>query len=123
MKVFVYGTLKSGHGNHKAYLYQSPLVGNASIMGFDLYDLGCFPAIVKNSTEGRRVFGELYEVTPAVAKQLDGLEGYRPDGSGLYDKTLVTAELEDGTTFEDVLVYHMHVPPTRAELLTLGVWP
>lgn len=124
-KVFVYGTLKQGHGNHKWYLTDSECLGKGSIEGFDLYDLGPFPAIVPSLTPDKsKVYGELYEVTPEVLVQLNGLEGYieqKPE-AGMYDRTGVIVTTEKGERVLDVLTYFMHYPPKSANKLPEGRW-
>lgn len=127
VKVFVYGTLKQGHGNHAVYLnnQQSEFLGNASIEGYDLFDLGPFPAIVPQlNPSSNRVFGELYEVTSEVAHRLDSLEGFNPKNpsNGLYNKAGVTVLLEDGLEHPDVLVYFMQKVPDRSKHIEQGVW-
>lgn len=77
--VFVYGTLKKGHGNNWL-LGASPLLGEAlSIHEYDLYD-GGFPYAVHISNSGTggttKIWGEIYTVNDYVLKQLDGLEGH-----------------------------------------------
>lgn len=71
-KVFVYGTLKRGHGNHRL-LKDSKFLGEASIKS-DMYSLGAFPAI---SGKGEReAYGEVFEVDEPTMERLDRLEGY-----------------------------------------------
>ena len=72
-KVFVYGTLKKGFGNHRR-LGESPLVGKCSIPG-TMYSLGPYPAITTEQPNGP-VAGEIYEVTDSVLDSLDALEGH-----------------------------------------------
>lgn len=45
-KVFVYGTLMKGHGNHSYYLSQSEFHGKGEITGYALYAVSSFPGIV-----------------------------------------------------------------------------
>lgn len=76
LNVFVYGTLKKGHGNHR-------VLGNSLFLGkavtkekHILTDCG-FPYMVPDS-DGELVSGELYCVDdPAVLEGLDRLEGVR----------------------------------------------
>ena len=75
--VFVYGTLKRGHGNHPL-LGDSLFVGEATTLGkYTLYDGGFprmsnFPGDVKSY-----VAGEVFHVTSAaVLDGLDRLEGH-----------------------------------------------
>ena len=74
MLVFVYGSLKRGHGNH-AFLETA----DAYFMGeyvtveqaFDLVDLGSFPGLTKGNYF---VKGELYELKDI--RPIDRLEGH-----------------------------------------------
>ena len=70
--VFVYGTLLRGRSNHRGYLRGCPCIGCGILEGFDMYNVGSFPAIVPG--EGR-VRGELYRVNRRTLERLDMLEG------------------------------------------------
>ena len=77
MRVFVYGTLKRGCGNHHVLSnYSAELIGEAVVhTGFTMLHLGAFPGVVHKS-DGGPIIGELYEVKegePTAA--LDRLEG------------------------------------------------
>ncbi|MEB3333081.1 MAG: gamma-glutamylcyclotransferase family protein [Synechococcaceae cyanobacterium] len=69
--VFVYGTLKAGQPNHH-WLTQARPLGEATLPGAVLHDLGPFPMAIRG--EGR-VLGELYAVDADALMQLDRLEG------------------------------------------------
>jgi gamma-glutamylcyclotransferase (GGCT)/AIG2-like uncharacterized protein YtfP len=78
VKVFVYGTLKSGYNNNriltdgKATLVEE----NRIIDGYKLYDFG-FP--VARVSEGDRIKGEVWELREGdenTLRRLDGLEGH-----------------------------------------------
>ena len=77
-RVFVYGTLKSGHGNNRL-LRGSELVGMATTeepMGF--YGKG-IPFMFHEPAEGHeavKVRGELWDVDNETLKALDQLEGH-----------------------------------------------
>ena len=79
-KVFVYGTLKQGHGNNR--LLEGSLFCGKAITNntFKMYD-GGFPYVVDDNTIGGNypVIGEVYEVDDATLKRLDGLEGVAYD--------------------------------------------
>jgi gamma-glutamylcyclotransferase (GGCT)/AIG2-like uncharacterized protein YtfP len=76
-RVFVYGTLKSGHHRNGIYLSGSKFVGQATIDGFELYSIrGAFPAVVRpaDGQLGGLVYGEVYEVDDGTLRALDRLE-------------------------------------------------
>ncbi|KAB7623625.1 gamma-glutamylcyclotransferase [Alkalilimnicola sp. S0819] len=82
-RVFVYGSLRRGEYNHSV-LGDSPLLGPCrSAPGYQLYDLGPYPAVVRGG-QGR-VLGEVYAVDRTVFAALDRLEGY-PE---FYDRQLM----------------------------------
>lgn len=80
-RIFVYGTLKKGYGNHSHYLKECKELGQARIEGL-MFHLGGFPAI--NLTERfSSILGEVYEVTWDNILSLDQLEGV---GHNFYDR-------------------------------------
>lgn len=83
MKVFVYGTLKQGYGNHRVmemsggrFLYRA-----MTEIEFDLISLGGFPGMIPGE---HRVLGEVYEVDRIGP--LDSLEGH----PSFYRRTPIT---------------------------------
>jgi len=78
IKVFVYGTLKSGHGNNYA-LKDAEFLGRCFIEGeYTLVDLSWYPGLVKVGAEGSKVFGEVYRIDESTLNSLDAIEGH-PD--------------------------------------------
>ena len=81
-KVFVYGTLKRGYGNHRL-LETAKFIGPATTIA-KMVMIGkhaAFPYLLGYSyefptMEGHRVKGEVYEVDDATLAMLDTLEGY-----------------------------------------------
>jgi gamma-glutamylcyclotransferase (GGCT)/AIG2-like uncharacterized protein YtfP len=70
--VFVYGSLKKGFANHP-YVSDQNLISTGVLYGFDMFNLGRFPAL----KEGQgKVTGEVYEVDEATFALLDRLEGH-----------------------------------------------
>ena len=96
--VFVYGTLMSGEANHH-YLENAKFISKATLKGYDMYDVGGYPAIVPG---GNLIVGELYQVFLKDMSSIDMLEG---EGS-LYIKKCETVTDEEGEkTFAFVYVY------------------
>lgn len=74
--VFVYGTLKTGHGNHRRLGTSPAYLGPCKIKG-RMYSLGPFPAIaLKDVSDDEVVHGEVYAVSDSTLADLDRLEGH-----------------------------------------------
>jgi gamma-glutamylcyclotransferase (GGCT)/AIG2-like uncharacterized protein YtfP len=87
-RVFVYGTLKQGHGNHRL-LSAATFVGRCiARLPYRFVDLGSFPGLVRTNPNytlsdvredfpaSRMVGGEVYEVNDQQLLGLDYLEGH-----------------------------------------------
>ena len=96
-KVFVYGTLMSGEANH-GYLENSRCLGRAAIDGYDMYNVGWYPAIVPGDGF---IIGELYQVPVDDIPSIDRLEG---EGY-LYAKRCERVILDGKATFAFVYIY------------------
>lgn len=74
-KVFVYGTLKKGYGNH-IRLRNSPKVTEGWLYGFQMWE-SIIPYVRKVDDLESKVYGEVYEVTlDVLINSLDVLEGH-----------------------------------------------
>lgn len=85
--VFVYGTLKRGHGNHRL-LESSEFFGDATTEKPHALYVSGLPYLMESPNEGdqgRHVIGEIYEVNPIVLRDLDMLEGHPT----LYERKLI----------------------------------
>lgn len=75
-KVFVYGSLKMGYGNHHI-LSSSKFLGN-DLTKHDMYRMfsfGGFPGVIESPGQhGTYISGEVYEVDEETMKKLDILE-------------------------------------------------
>ena len=91
-RVFVYGTLMKGESNHH-FLENSKCLGASSVEGYEMYNVGWFPAIVPGD---ERIIGELYEVSINDMPSIDALEG---EGS-LYRRRCETASGEIAYLYE-----------------------
>ena len=96
-KVFVYGTLMKGETNH-GFLRHSTFLGNAAIEGYEMDNVGLFPAIIPG--DGLAI-GEVYSVPVEDIPSIDSLEG---EGS-LYEKKCERIILNGEATFAFLYVY------------------
>jgi gamma-glutamylaminecyclotransferase len=88
--LFVYGTLKKGHGRN-VILDGQKFLGNATTApNYALFDLGAFPAMVEDAENGVAVEGELWEIDPECLAYLKMVEG----SPHFYD--LKSIELDSG---------------------------
>lgn len=85
--VFVYGTLRRGQGNYHL-LTTSEWIGEHVISGWDMYDLGHFPAVVRGTGD---VTGDVFRVSSSTFAKLDMLEGY----PRFYDRELIETPAGD----------------------------
>ena len=98
--VAVYGSLLKGLSNHRV-LADSVLLGNDTVHGFIMYDLGAFPAILKG--EGV-IDAEIYEVVNSQIMQgLDHLEGH----PNFYKRELAK------TSYGDAWIYVLNIEYRR----------
>ncbi len=111
-RVFVYGTLLEGEGNHDL-LARAEFLGPARTPPrFALHDLGGFPGLVAGGEHA--VDGEVYIVGPDTLARLDQLEGH----PRFYRRAPIA--LEDGCTVETYLL-----PRDRVEgrpVIASGSW-
>ena len=111
-RVFVYGTLLKGEGNHDV-LGGSVLVGGGRTLPcFALHDLGAFPGLVADGKHA--VDGEVYAVGPDVLARLDKLEGHPK----FYRRTPIV--LEGGSVVETYLLPSNRV--AGSSIIKTGSW-
>lgn len=68
--VFVYGTLMKNMRNNYL-LKNSEYIGKTEIDGYDMYDLGSYPGIIKGNG---KIKGEVYSVNESTMQEIDFLE-------------------------------------------------
>lgn len=85
-KVFVYGTLMKGLGNHHI-LKDSQYLGKYAAHG-KMFTVSLFPGIRLSDCLSEIIFGEVYVVNDSVLGQLDFLEGYdsESDDNSMYNR-------------------------------------
>jgi gamma-glutamylcyclotransferase (GGCT)/AIG2-like uncharacterized protein YtfP len=77
-RVFVYGTLLSGLGNHDLLKDSELIAKDVLLGGFQMYDVGYFPACIHTGNMNDTIIGEIYKINKKTLERLDFLEGY-PD--------------------------------------------
>lgn len=110
-QVFVYGTLMKDEGNYH-FLRNSSFIEAAIIKGYDMYNVGYFPAIIPGENI---VIGELYEVPITDMPSIDMLEG---EGS-LYIRK---CEIAQGTSGEKTLAYIYEYAQDVSDLEQISSW-
>jgi len=90
MYVFVYGTLKHGHGLNQVLIQGgAKFLGGGYIDGIRLYSWGICPAAFPGSPDDR-AWGEIYEVDAALLGVLDRIEAS-------YEREQRTAVIMEGS--------------------------
>jgi gamma-glutamylcyclotransferase (GGCT)/AIG2-like uncharacterized protein YtfP len=94
IRLFVYGTLMPGYGNHRQ-IERFVLRARPGRINGILVDLGAFPALI--SGDGL-VAGVLLEIDPSALAITDQIEGYAPNRSDcLYLRKTVRVTLDNET--------------------------
>ncbi|HEX4150329.1 MAG TPA: gamma-glutamylcyclotransferase family protein [Pirellulales bacterium] len=89
--VFVYGSLKRGQSNHDL-LAQAEFLSHCQTQPqFALFDLGDYPALVRDAAAPQAIAGELYRASAALLARLDRLE----DNGRLYQRELLLVRSVD----------------------------
>jgi len=117
MKIFVYGTLMQGMPREDA-LSSSKFLGTGYIDG-SLYDLGHYPALKQG---GRRVFGELYNITRSTLDTLDQIEGFLEDQpeKSLYLRRNTTVYMDSNTGSYLAETYFYNLSINESEKVITG---
>jgi len=118
-KVFVYGTLLRGFGNH-VLLHDATYLGEATTEPeFKMVSLGGFPGVYPGGETA--IKGEVYEITESTESRLDGLEGVNDlnPQRGLYRKEYIDLE-----GYGETLIYIYNTSPTDYphDMVESGSW-
>ncbi|MDR1611167.1 MAG: gamma-glutamylcyclotransferase [Planctomycetota bacterium] len=101
MFLFVYGSLM--RGNQARHLLDgTDLIGRATVRGYSLFDLGPYPAAVRE--RNGRVQGELYLIDQPTLERLTEYEG------SLYNLERTAAAVHGGGRYPDVFIFVYNRP-------------
>lgn len=112
VRLFVYGTLRTGQSNHHLLRQATKLGPCQLISGYLLYDLGRYPGARKSTSSHTPLVGEVYEVDSNTFAALDLLEEY-PE--------VYTRELVD-TEYGVAWIYLYSLSVTEFPLIRNGDW-
>lgn len=113
--LFVYGTLKKGKIRHEILIEQNAeFVDEAVLEGYDLYDIGYYPGIVKGKG---KVYGEVYKVSDKLIEILDAIEGVEHN---LFKRKILPVELISQKTKLYVFVYVFQRKTKYLQLIANG---
>ncbi len=103
-KVFVYGTLKRGHGNNKHFLKDAVFLGKATTS--NRWTMGgkgqSFPYVYEeNEKLGANIVGEVFAIDSVELQGLDRLEGVPSH----YKRNTIEVDYSDDGTTEEVIMY------------------
>ena len=74
MKLFIYGTLKTGYCRHHVLEEQTYLGEARTAAKYRLVDTGSYPALVEDPN-GLEIEGQLWDIDPSCLDAIDALEG------------------------------------------------
>jgi len=126
MKVFVYGTLRTGDSRFGVESFEEMVAPEAYIDGFVMLDLGGFPGLVKTDDGEGRIRGEVHEYEHLEV--LDRIEGYSEQNPemGLYNRVQVPVfNDEGGVICHDTWVYTFngaHSFQKEEDVIESGDW-
>lgn len=112
IKVFVYGSLKKGLGNHDWHLGNADYLGKAETLPqYSLFSLGAYPGVITNGKTS--IQGELYAVTADELEGLDRLEGH----PAYYKREVI--DTSDGAAWMYLLPYQEY---KDVPIIEEGIW-
>ena len=117
MKVFVYGTLRKGYGNHHL-LRDANFLGEAQVKA-TMYLMGYIPYVSLNN-DTNTVHGEVYKIDEDILRRLDQLEGYYPSqpNTSFYNRSVI--KTIDG---HEAYIYHIEYKEEKEQYkVSSGDW-
>lgn len=105
--VAVYGTLKSGHGNHSRFLTESYCLGDGRTCDDYPLVVDGLPYLIDRKGDGHRVKVEVYRVDDDTLSRLDSLEGH-PEW---YERKKIRVNLDKGGT---ITAWVYMIPDTKS---------
>lgn len=112
-RIFCYGTLKKGHGNHDALLGSKFIGEYWTAPKFTMLHLGGFPGVVKAGNTA--IAGEVYEVDDDTLSGLDSLESH-PD---FYERKTINV---DGVGSVEIYLLPIGWLDACQNVIEEGVW-
>ena len=97
--VFVYGTLRKGHGNNRLLRNSTYLGRSTTSDKYAMYGVGC--PIVSDQKEVSKIIGEVYKIDEECLANLDRLEGH-PD---FYKRKVINITLDDNNNQLSAWIY------------------
>lgn len=116
MKVFIYGTLKSGMKNHSVLkTFECEKICDAiTVETYPMFQLSDpFPYVANKPGIGYNIIGELYEINDKFINRLDSFEGV----PHLYVRGKINVSKIGQKSYEEVNVYFIANEPKYLEKL------
>ncbi len=74
MRLFVYGTLRSGGSNHHLLKTATVVAKDICLCGYAMYNFGPYPFVEPSAEAESMIYGEIYEIPLELLPILDRLE-------------------------------------------------
>ena len=117
--VFVYGTLKRAHGNHRLLADSKYIATGLTKSKFVMYEDGI--PYVSKSFALTNISGELYEVSKATLDNLDMLEGH-PIWYKREKTIIKTIDKNGNVKLINAWLYFNEMIPPNAKINNIGIY-
>ena len=114
--VFVYGTLRRGDDNDITRLQPTPRFVGVAQMAGSMFHLGAYPGVTLGGAGV--VYGEVYAISEALERVLDGIESGYPAQSDEYAKREITVSVNGQVI--DCMVYEINAAYTLGKPHIVG---